>query len=529
MNIERVFEFLIPGISNAQLPPLWAPDAFALVATVLRDSGGYARVLENWPPSLERTWQVDSREAGDAWRAAMNMQDSAQIPANIRLLWTEILQQKALRIDELARGGDSAQKTLRNLLMLMVFADEACRGFGAGYPGLASEQHDRAFREAYAMSRNHENQSSLCKQVSPGCCVVLPKMHTPQSGLTIRSFSHYLALCPSSQIRPKWHISPSPARATLNFLLLPWPLDVNPHQFRQANHSATTNPGSANPPNFFDYKPDDSSELLGTVQRTFTTAQRRLGNIDAVIMPELALDAQSFRTVESFVHGKQAGLISGCSDSIQLSGHQHRGKNQVWISPSPNMDMIKQSKHHRWKLEKSQIRQYALAGQLDPNFSWWENIDLTDRTLNFVQLAPDFVLSALVCEDLARPDPAGDLLRAVGPNLIIALLMDGPQIKDRWSSRYATVLADDPGSSVLSLTCRGMTSLSRNFAGESKRGVIGLWKDSINGSAIELELQGNQSGLVISVSLTYVDEISADGRSDNKAAAVPTLTGILAI
>jgi hypothetical protein len=45
--------------------------------------------------------------------------------------------------------------------------------------------------------------------------------------------------------------------------------------------------------------------------------------------------------------------------------------------------------------------------------------------------------------------------------LLIALLMDGPQLKSRWSGRYAGVLAEDPGSSVLTLTSLGMALRSR--------------------------------------------------------------------
>jgi len=61
-------------------------------------------------------------------------------------------------------------------------------------------------------------------------------------------------------------------------------------------------------------------------------------------------------------------------------------------------------------------------------------------------------MATLICEDLARIDPVQTVIRAIGPNLVIALLMDGPQWQRRWSGRYATVLADDPGSAVLSVT-----------------------------------------------------------------------------
>jgi hypothetical protein len=33
-------------------------------------------------------------------------------------------------------------------------------------------------------------------------------------------------------------------------------------------------------------------------------------------------------------------------------------------------------------------------------------------------------MCALICEDLARPDPVAEIVRTVGPNLVIALLME---------------------------------------------------------------------------------------------------------
>ncbi len=55
-----------------------------------------------------------------------------------------------------------------------------------------------------------------------------------------------------------------------------------------------------------------------------------------------------------------------------------------------------------------------------------------------------------------NPSPGATILRAVGPNLVVCLLLDGPQSKERWSTRAAAALADDPGSSVLTLTSLGM-------------------------------------------------------------------------
>jgi hypothetical protein len=119
-----------------------------------------------------------------------------------------------------------------------------------------------------------------------------------------------------------------------------------------------------------------------------------------------------------------------------------------------------------------------------------------------------------------------NIVRAVGPNLVIALLMDGPQTKERWAARYATVLADDPGCSVLSLTSLGMAQLSRPETGQLSRSrVVALWKDRFRG-ATEIELPLGSDAIAVSLSIRYREEFTADGRGDGGTAAFPILSGV---
>jgi hypothetical protein len=134
----------------------------------------------------------------------------------------------------------------------------------------------------------------------------------------------------------------------------------------------------------------------------------------------------------------------------------------------------------------------------------------------------------LVCEDLARQDPAADLIRAVGPNILIALLMDGPQLGGRWPARYASVLAEDPGTSVLTLTSLGMAERSRPVVQSGQRAspsrVIGLWRDAAEGE-FQIALDPGDDACVLSLERRFRTEYSADGRSDGKTSCYPTFAG----
>ena len=100
----------------------------------------------------------------------------------------------------------------------------------------------------------------------------------------------------------------------------------------------------------------------------------------------------------------------------------------------------RQDKHHRWSLDRSQIEQYHLAEVLDPRVRWWEAIEINRRSLEVLERDDGHMIASLVCEDLAHIDDVVELIRAVGPTLVVALLLDGPQLASRWTARYASVL-----------------------------------------------------------------------------------------
>jgi len=115
-----------------------------------------------------------------------------------------------------------------------------------------------------------------------------------------------------------------------------------------------------------------------------------------------------------------------------------------------------------------------------------------------------------VCEDLAQIDDVAELIRSVGPTVVITPLLDGPQLGSRWSARYASVLADDPGSTILTLTSFGMVQRSRPHARDVAP-VVALCKDPVRGTR-EIRLEPGAQGILLTLCGDYTTRRSIDGR-----------------
>jgi hypothetical protein len=277
---------------------------------------------------------------------------------------------------------------------------------------------------------------------------------------------------------------------------------------------------------FFDYEPEDiaPAKLIGKVAKLLNVAEESVDKIDGVVFPELALTDRTFKSLASSLAEDGRFLIAGTAgDGCNVA--------RLAFPIAANTDdaiFCEQYKHHRWKLDRNQIIQYRLGSALGTDCSWWEHITLRDREVNFYQLDYWLTLSVLICEDLARQDPVAQLVRAVGPNLVIALLMDGPQMRGRWSDRYASVLADDPGSSVLTFTSIGMVNRSIpkpqwNAQSPPTQNTIALWRDPIDG-ATEIPLDPSAAAVVLSLNAVVDKQYTADGR---EASEYPRHTLIL--
>lgn len=537
LTIAAFFEHLLPRLGHASpgnedaAVPGWPPDIFALCMSLLLKAGAYCRVLKNWPPTdnghpiSRKDWRRKMRAIGAAWQAGWS---EGVLPDEVSNGWKFIWSQRNVAVNSVVDNLRLSQ----TLLQLCALADEACTEIGLpqGTPA-GRKLSDRELAEAKfhaRVRRQLRRHCSACEEILPDRVRTLPKMRTAQSGLTVRSLSHNIALWTGgNEVKPRWNQAGHYVEETssINLLLVPWPMSVMPSQFSETKGLASEmTTMSKTGFGFFTFEQKQKDrELFDTVQRLHKQAADLVGKIDGVILPEAAVTPSQHSRLRDEILKEKAFLIAGIGQASK-AGAQH-GDNYISIDLPPNISFV-QRKHHRWRVDESQIRQYGLGGRLDPRRVWWEHIDISQRELAFMAMQAWLVMTVLICEDLARPDPVGDLVRAVGPNLVIALLMDGPQLKARWGARYATTLADDPGSSVLTLTSLGMATLSRPEGVTKPSRVIALWKDARSSSPQEIELPEGAQGVVICLSVKYLTEWTADGRSDQGTAGYPLLSGI---
>ena len=516
---------IAPGTCWQELAQ-WPPDAFAATSTILADCGAYRGVVHppdgmSWPPRegpfATESWSSVVRSVGADWAvrvAAVGRSSVAEdgVPEAVALA-TSLIDAAAdmplQRLTELAGWPVTSA-----ILTLHAMADEACAGVGI--------EARTAFQRLAAA---HLSETGSLSRLSSDRLRVIPKLRPPESGITLRSLSHHLAL-DRSEVRPRWLVAPrslhwSEASSTrFTLLLVPYPRAIRASDFRPVEGPLLNMEQGFG---FYEYAPSEPFAPTSVVALV-EAAREAVGSVDAVVLPEAAIDEDAVATLQ--IELTEAGvpfLIAGVrgpgGDGIPF------GRNYAYIG-SGEWCATPQHKHHRWCLDQGQVLQYQLGGTLDPQRRWWEAIGVRERTLTFVTV-PDsgrMTICPLVCEDLARPDPVSDLLRAVAPTLVVGLLLDGPQLASRWAARYATALADDPGCSVLTLTALGM-ALRSQPAGVTPSRAIALWKDPSRGLH-QISIAEGAHAVALTAHRRDVAPTSADGRRSARPASQLVLSGV---
>jgi hypothetical protein len=190
---------------------------------------------------------------------------------------------------------------------------------------------------------------------------------------------------------------------------------------------------------FFEFAPEAAVDrgLLGSL---LAAAVEETGRVDAVIFPEDAVHADEIAGLEETLdeHGATF-LIAGVREPPTARGF---GRNYLHfgVRGATGWDRYEQDKHHRWCLDEGQLRQYRLTR-----------------------------------------------------------LLDGPQLAGRWPCRYASILADEPGAAVLTLTSYGMVGRSRP-PGKRPSRVVAHWNNRLDGLH-EIELAPRAAAVLVSASV----------------------------
>jgi hypothetical protein len=537
----------------------WPPDVFALTSILLSQTGAYRywvtpiKLEERGPANgnhnnpyiqtfnrpadqknLESTVCKEwlERTTGQNTTPQSKMKGFAQVEECLASLFTEY---KTTPINVNETPNDEDLKIIGKILWLHSVADSTCEHFGMLASGFG--RNNLAFLMAHLILDRNKSLSRLPRQFG----VVLPKLHTPQRGLTLRSASHHLSFH-RTEVEVVWRSFPwiNREQQQINALLIPWPFQIDAKMFKPSPAKSKTRATNGNY-EFFRFgtgsewklqadgkiATDENDELAETPSRDLKLAQeflqtthdlirqtkQQVNRVHALVFPELSTDPLQLNALlESLVASNKTDI------PVVIAGLRSEGRNQLAVCAYfyDRWYVYLQEKHHRWAFDAGQVDRYHLKDQLKGDHSWWEEIDVVSRRLTFFNPTNWLTLAPLICEDLAQIEPVSDLIRGVGPNFLLALLLDGPQLTTRWSARHAAVFANDPGTSVLTLTSLGMVSRSREIDKPKDRSVA-LWNQTMQ-PAKSIPLEHDEHALLLTLKAEYKEEFSLDGRSDNGSA-----------
>ena len=406
------------------------------------------------------------------------------------------------------------------------------------------DAHARAADKGSKVSTAPRGPASLGLMADTTVACVMPKYRVAPVGTTLRNVTRNLALLPGrGEMRCVWDLQdksmPNEDGGTLDILLIPAPFRLNAHDFAPCSSDGRPNDElHTNKPDWENFDvaqtwlggKHDPTVGLNAVAESFISdcekllraAKSETRKVNGVVFPEYALTHDIFMRLCDKLKDAEPRLefvVAGSSDNC-LDKRANTVLTRVWVG-NDNKDHLTSSrrKHHRWRLDRRQVEMYGLGTALNPKVAnWWETTPVGQRELHFHRFRRDSIFAALICEELARSDVCHDILRAIGPNLVFALLMDSAQLPNRWPGQYAAALADDPGSAVLSLTSYGLVERSNRLRSDGSQSIA-LWKDD-TGKLVTIDMPKGEGarGVLLSLWSQHVkDQTILGKRSEIRA------------
>jgi len=543
-------------------PPVWPTDLFAVTAHLVHTSGLLTYFEPNpdhedsataYPPSFT----ITKKEREECFACGSTWSTNESVPSLVVVLWKALIKarKQTLRASLNTKKGSSAPAWWAAAVKLLLIADEACVGLGArssmDYPDRwmidqfeilnAAPFSGRKLAGSNAY-RAERQRASFGVFSDPDVACVQPKSRISSVGCNLRNITRHAAYIPHvGSVRCHWQ-QPIAQRVgeeadDLDVLILPLPFEMRDDWIVQDDNSR---PDAIKRPRWGNFAVrqgwlDDKEGLINLVMEEFRKALSVLqtrptaGALNGVVFPEYALTEPLFNEICTLLKKEEPGLefaITGSSSNCEGETGNFV-LTAMWpvdkASDAPVDDrflLTSRRKHHRWKLSPSQIDTYDLEGILPTGTdgsSWWERHVIAQREIHFFHFRKTSVLTSMICEDLARSDPCHDILRAIGPNLLFALLMDGPQTANRWPARYAATLADDPGTSVLTVTSMGLMDRT-NKAGKFDKPAftVAMWRDE-TGKTTCLDLDEGSRSILLTLKPHPVEDQTIDGRANGQS------------
>lgn len=529
--------------------PLIPSDLFAAAAVLIDHGDLYRRIAPEGPQSkaaggkfcLTAEERRSCESIGEDWIKTFREGDSALLKEGaIQAYWDVLIQNQGepLRPGEVLTTAHVA--ICQAAMALLVISDRACRDIGFGsrerdwfslFMRGATLNHrstiDDEINGDPRHVRNRAFNDTICILADQQVARVLPKSRTPAVGCTMRTLTENLALLPpSSGVNMHWFHpvgDPKHDGNALNVLAIPFPYRIAASDFKPGNRNIAEPEGSWD---WFTLRqswlPANKKAVAQYALELIREAEQDCGTVHGVVFPEYALDWEAYAELVQHIRTDATGIefiVAGSSgDEVGTKGNFVLTTTFEEARQERKALTYSRAKHHRWRLDKAQINEYGLASALDPHLFWWEDIAIEPRKVGLTAFRKRSIFSTLICEDLARSEPCHSAVRSVGPNLVFVLLMDGPQIASRWSARYATSLADDPGCAVLTLTSKGLIERVNTMGRRPPNNAVALWKDDVN-NVSSLDLPQGAAALLLTLSAESTREATLDGRKTAAAAA----------
>jgi hypothetical protein len=534
-------------------------------------------ILDNTPPLLIAIWSIFYNQIN-----GLTQQNVKSPELQKRLAISELLCNMDGDIDE------EKWKLSELLLTMHAISDLTCLGWGIRTPP-ENEKNAQEFAETLLFTKgslstiNPQRCRIMPKRHNPELGITLRSV---SSNLAFHRSSVDVVWRRAKNNPLVDRLSdPTPRKGEIiSILLIPHPFTVETKDFSEDKGNKVLefpkkDADKESPYGFFKYEPNDTTfdeieKIIENANKEFPISDDKdrdknliPQNVDIIIFPETALSVkqeehltkQKDSILEKFaindkkitslvVAGVREEKLDGgnFSRNVVYSKYYDDKGNENYIDQDGKTIKIppgfgnlsetlkkdenpkyKQHKHHRWKLTDSQIKQFGLSMVLPHKKIWWESTKVPRRRVSFLNVGEKITICNLICEDLARQDPIADLIRHVGPSLVITILMDGPQTSDRWASRYATVLSDDPGSSVITLTSFGMVRRYSSPFNKMSR-VVAMWSEK-DKRPREIELEQGARGILLTIEVVSENERTADGREETVPTSVLRLLDVIQV